>query len=409
MATTLIELCELIVDSEHNTAPVADVGYPMIRTPNIGEGRFLMEGVRLVDDEIYTAWTRRAVPREGDLILAREAPVGNVAVIPPGMRPILGQRTVLIRPDREQVEPVYLQYLMLGRDIQHRMWSLSNGATVPHLNMKDIRGLEIPELPRLSDQRNIAAILAAYDELIENNLRRIKILEEMAQVVYREWFVEFRFPGHEDRVLVDSPLGPLPEGWSATAFGHIAAEVKAGVDPARVDPDVRYVGLEHVPQRSFTLTGHGFAPDVASRKWQFQKGDVLFGKLRPYFHKVARAGFNGICSTDIIVIRPRAGYDELALHVAFSGDFVAHAVSTSGGTDRPRAKWVDLANFELVLPEARIGEAFACHVRPMVDLAFNLARQNTNLQATRDLLLPRLVSGEIDVSGLDIDTDWLAS
>ena len=126
-------------------------------------------------------------------------------------------------------------------------------------------------------------------------------------------------------------------------------------------------------------------------------------------HKVAEAGFEGICSTDAIVIRPRQGFQDLALQVAFSKEFVAHAVSTSGGTDRPRAKWTDLADFDVVVPDARTREEFALSVRPMVGLAANLARQNVNLRSTRDLLLPRLVSGEIDVSDLDIETEWLAS
>ena len=157
------------------------------------------------------------------------------------------------------------------------------------------------------------------------------------------------------------------------------------------------------------MTEHGFASDVASRKWQFDQGDVLFGRLRPYFHKVAAAGFSGICSTDAIVIRPRPGYEDLVLQAAFSKEFVAHAVATSGGTDRPRAKWSDLADFDVVIPGNEIGEEFSDRVRPVVDLAKNLARQNENLRVTRDVLLPKLVSGEIDVSDLDIDTQWLTS
>jgi type I restriction enzyme S subunit len=252
-------------------------------------------------------------------------------------------------------------------------------------------------------------VLAAYDELIENNLRRIEILEEMAQAVYREWFVNFRFPGHEDVPLVDSPLGPIPEGWEVGNFGDIAFEIKDGIDPKGVDPETPYVGLEHIPQESFTLIEHGSAADVTSRKWRFEPGDVLFGKLRPYFHKVAEAGFPGICSTDAIVIRAEQVFQDLALQTAFSKDFVAHAVSTSGGTDRPRAKWSDLAGFDLVMPDTHTNIAFSDSVRPMVDLAANLAKQNANLGETRDLLLPKLVSGELDVSDLDIDTEWLTS
>ena len=280
-------------------------------------------------------------------------------------------------------------------------------AAVPGLDRNVLHGLVV-RWPGRPIQERVAAVLAAYDELIENNGRRIEILEEMTQAVYREWFVNFRFPGHEDVAMVDSPLGPIPEDWEARKFRTIADEVKDGVDPSTVDADVRYVGLEHIPQESFTLTRWGLAADVASRKWRFRAGDVLFGKLRPYFHKVVEAGFEGICSTDAIVIRPVAGFGDLALQVAYSKEFVAHAVATSGGTDRPRAKWGDLANFDVVVPDASIRAVFSRSVRPMVDLAANLAHQNANLRTTRDFLLPKLVSGEIDVSDLDIDAEWLS-
>ena len=140
-------MCELIVDCEHKTAPTQDIGYPSIRTPNIGKGRLILDGVNRVSDATYRAWTQREVPKPGDLILAREAPIGNVAIIPPGLEVCLGQRTVLIRANRTKLNPQYLTYLMLGDEIQGKILSISNGATVHHLNMKDIRELEMPPIP----------------------------------------------------------------------------------------------------------------------------------------------------------------------------------------------------------------------------------------------------------------------
>ena len=210
----LRDLCELIVDCEHKTAPTQEIGYPSIRTPNVGRGYFILDGVNNVSEEIYRLWTRRAAPVAGDLIMAREAPVGNVAIIPPGLQPCLGQRTLLIRPDRKKVDPAYLTYLLLGEEVQGTIHGLTNGVTVPHLNMEDVRTLPIPPLPLLPVQRRIAGTLSAYDELIENNQRRIQILETMARALYREWFVEFRFPGHEK----------LPRAWSPL----LATSPKAG-------------------------------------------------------------------------------------------------------------------------------------------------------------------------------------
>jgi type I restriction enzyme S subunit len=209
MATTLSDITEFIIDTKHNTPEYAEHGYPCIRTPNIGRGYFILEDVKYVDEKTYLDWIERAVPRSSDLILAREAPVGNVAWIPPDIKPCIGQRTVLIRPRTDSVDSRYLTYLLLGDECQNRMHSMSGGATVAHLNMSDIRTLELPDLPPLPTQRKIAAILSAYDDLVENNTRRITLLEQMAQLLYREWFVHFHFPGHESARMVESELGEM--------------------------------------------------------------------------------------------------------------------------------------------------------------------------------------------------------
>ena len=213
----LINVCELIVDCEHKTAPTQETGYPSIRTPNIGQGRLILDGANRVSEKTYRTWSRRAIPQAEDLILAREAPIGNVAIIPKNLKVSLGQRTVLIRPDKSKVVPMFLAYLMLGDEIQEKLLAHSTGTTVGHLNMRDIRNLELPRLPRLPIQHKIAAILSNYDDLIENNTRRIEILEEMAGTIYREWFVEFRFPGHENVKMVESELGLIPQGWEVKA------------------------------------------------------------------------------------------------------------------------------------------------------------------------------------------------
>ena len=163
---TLNDICELIVDCEHKTAPTQETGYPSIRTPNIGYGELILEDVNRVSEEVYKKWTRRAIPQPGDLILAREAPAGNIAVIPKDTYVCLGQRTVLIRPQRDKLNPKYLAYLILSRNVQKRLLSHSQGATVGHINMRDIRGFKFSELPSLEEQKkmveNIEVTLNKY-------------------------------------------------------------------------------------------------------------------------------------------------------------------------------------------------------------------------------------------------------
>lgn len=406
----LKDVCKLIIDCEHKTAPIQEIGYPSIRTPNIGKGRLILDNVNRVSEETYQAWTKRAIPEGEDLILAREAPIGNVAIIPKNLKVCLGQRTVLIRPDRTKIDPYYLCYLLLGDEVQGKIHSMSNGATVHHLNMADIRSFELPKLPSLKAQQKIASILSAYDDLIENNTRRIKILEEMAQMLYREWFVNFRFPNHEQFKMVESELGLIPEGWEHKILGDIAQEIRRGINPEKLDPETPYFGLEHLPRKSIALSDWGKASDIKSTKLVFKKGEILFGKIRPYFHKVGVAPINGICSSDIIVIQPKdSKYFSITLACVSSEDFVNQATQTSQGTKMPRANWDVLTKYTIVIPPSKLFQQFNKSIEANVQQIQNLVLKNINLRKTRDLLLPKLISGEIDIEKLDIDTLDLAA
>src|SRR5439155_959923 len=136
---------------------------------------------------------------------------------------------------------------------------------ISNLNQGILERLQVP-VPPMPVQDRIASILSAYDDLIENNTRRIKILEEMAQMLYREWFVNFRFPGHESVRMVESGLGSIPEGWAPTRLGDLCSEARRGVHPSEVDPDTPYIGLEHLPRKCVALGEWGRAGDVGSTK-----------------------------------------------------------------------------------------------------------------------------------------------
>ena len=166
----LSDICDLIVDCPHSTAKDEGVGYPLVRTPNIGKGRLLLDGVHRVSETVYNVRNERAVPQVDDIILAREAPVGNAAIITQGQNVCLGQRVVLIRANKNIADPKYLIYKLLSEDVQYRLKNCANGAVVAHLNMNDIRNLEI-DLPELDIQHRIANILTNLDDKIELNNR----------------------------------------------------------------------------------------------------------------------------------------------------------------------------------------------------------------------------------------------
>ena len=392
---TLNDVCEFIVDCLHKTAPTQSEGYPSIRTPNVGRGRLILEDVNRVSEAVYQEWTQRAIPVAGDLILAREAPAGNVAVIKEGQDVCLGQRTVHLRPNRAKVDPDFLCYYLLTPKQQGILLAGETGATAGHVNMKDIRRLPLGILPELHAQTAIAQIITSYDDLIENNRRRIALLEEAARLLYREWFVHFRFPGHE-HVKIERGV---PIGWQPRVLGDLVHVVKEMIKPSAFTEDDIHIGLEHIPRRSFTLADWEPARDLSSGKIRFQDGDILFCKIRPYFHKVGFALRSGLASSDALVWRVADQQDWPLVVCATSCDhFVAVASKTvREGSKMPRADWNVLKKYPIPKPPDGLLATFNETVRGITSMCKTLALQNRSLVEARDLLLPRLMNGEIAV------------
>lgn len=392
---TLNDACEFIVDCLHATAPTESDGYPLIRTPNIGEGRLDLTDVHRVSENTYQTWTKRAVPEPGDLILAREAPAGNVAIVREGQMVCLGQRTVHLRPDTAKVDPDFLCYFLLAPPQQGKLLAGETGATAKHVNMKDIRRLELSGLPTLSAQEAAGSLLAAYDDMIENNGRRMALLEEAAWQLYHEWFVRLRFPGHEHTRITYG----VPEGWEAKTLGDLCEEVRETVKPDSLEPDTPYIGLEHMPRRSISLSDWGTAEEVTSSKHRFREGEILFGKIRPYFHKVGIAFVDGVASSDAIVIRPIEPKGRGFVLMTVSSDpFVAVTAQTMReGSKMPRADWKQMQAYPTPFPPDGLLGSFESVIQSVVEQLTSLTLANQKLRTARDLLLPRLMSGEIAV------------
>jgi type I restriction enzyme S subunit len=282
------------------------------------------------------------------------------------------------------------------------------GARTPILNKSAFCNLKL-KLPPLPVQQRIASILGAYDDLIEVNRRRIALLEEVARRLFEEWFVRFRFPSHNNYPTITTSDRPMPKGWRCVELGALCSEIRDAVSPADVNGDTPYVGLEHIPRRSTTLDARGRADEVTSTKLRFRTADVLFGKIRPYFHKVVFAPFDGVSSSDAIVIRSRTrDLVGLVLSVVSSDRFVAHAVATSNGTKMPRANWGVLARYLVPIGPDEVMKLFNEAVVTRVELAASLNGANIRLAASRDLLLPRLISGELSLGAAERELDVVA-
>lgn len=180
----LDEVCSSVIDCEHKTVPEDLHGAAWaVGTAAMSDGRIDFSRAKRISDETYELWTRRAVPGEGDLILAREAPVGPVVRVPASPRVALGQRTVLLRPRQDVIDSRYLHFLLISSEMQHLMHSMSEGSTVRHLNVEDVRALPLPRLPPLLEQRAIVDVLGALDDKIESNNCLADLLIQLARTI----------------------------------------------------------------------------------------------------------------------------------------------------------------------------------------------------------------------------------
>ncbi|HOR73455.1 MAG TPA: restriction endonuclease subunit S, partial [Kiritimatiellia bacterium] len=216
-----------------------------------------------------------------------------------------------------------------------------------------------------------------------------------ARLLYREWFVRLRFPGHEHAKIKDG----IPEGWKRGPLGQLCVEVREICQPASLEPDAPYIGLEHMPRRSIALSEWGTTEQVTSSKHRFRENDILFGKIRPYFHKVGIALTEGIASSDAIVIRPASQeLLPLVLMVTSSDAFVADtAQKMKEGSKMPRADWKQMTQYPVLYPSDNTLWALNDFIEPILQQIKTLVFSNRNLAVARDLLLPKLMSGEVAV------------
>jgi type I restriction enzyme S subunit len=390
-------------------------GVLVINQRCIRDGRISLVGARRNNPQ------RRGVPddrwlRKWDVVVNSTGvgTLGRVAQLTeiPSESVTVDSHVTIVRPDLDHVDGRYFGYAL--RKNQPQIEAMGEGATGQTELSRHRLGDEILiGLPPLPVQRKIAAVLAAYDELIENNLRRIEILEKMAQAVYREWFVNFRFPGHEEVGLVDSPLGPIPEGWEAATVSD-AIELNPRLRLPR-DQEIRFVPMGCLMEDSMVIDGHEIR--IGPSGSQFRNGDTLLARITPSLEN-GKTGFvqflseNEIAcgSTEFIVMRSRTLTPEFVYLLARTEDFRGVAIkSMVGASGRQRVQESSISRYVFAHPDGSTLQSFSEMTAPMFRLVQNLVDQNANLRATRDLLLPKLVSGKIDVSDLDIDTEWLAS
>jgi len=297
-------------------------------------------------------------------------------------------------PDEKKADVRFIKYLF-DAIIQQRVQQFSQGATQDNLSQEKLLSVDLT-IPDLPIQREIASILSAYDDLIENNRRRMELLEEAARQLYREWFVRLRFPGYEHTKIVNG----VPEGWKQIQLGKISTVNQESIRSS-FDGHIEYIDISSVTPGRINYTTKYNVQDAPSRARRIVKhGDIIWSCVRPNrksYSIIWQPNDNLIASTGFAVITPKAVTSTFLLQATTTDLFVGYLEKQARGAAYPAVVASDFERAEILLPTSILLNAYEQTANPIFAQIHNLTQQNVKLRAARDLLLPRLMSGEIPV------------
>ena len=372
------------------------------------------EGARAHDAPVVGKKRTATRFRDSDTLFARITPclqngkIAQVSGLGDGVVGSGSTELVVLRAKPGVATPSFIFYTALSPQFRAYAERGMSGATGRQRVDSDYLGRFPAALPPLETQRKIAAVLSAYDDLIENNNRRIQVLEEMAQRIYREWFVHFRYPGHEDVPMVESEIGPIPEGWEVATISAAVGHKRNSVTPQDFpSEDFRLLSIPAFDQgqRPEIVAGE----EIQSGKFLLDRSSVLYSKLNPQTPRVWIAEVGGamrtVVSSEFLVLEPIPPWTTTTAFLLLAQRKIARQVAACANgtsTSHQRIRPADLLSIQIPVPPRALLLQMDELTAPVVNLSTSLATQETLLRSTRDLLLPRLVSGELDVSDLDI-------
>ena len=398
-----------VYDGPHATPSPTDEGPIFLGIKNItDDGHLDFSDIRHISEEEFPEWTKRVTPRPGDIVFTYEATLHRYAIIPDGFRGCLGRRVALLRPDTSKVCTRFLLYYFFSHDWRETVvQNMLHGSTVNRIPISDFPEFEV-RLPSLPVQHRIADILSTYDDLIDNNARRIELLEEMAQAVYHEWFVELRFPGHaEAQMRKTEALGPVPAEWDVVPFTEIAEVLSGGTPKTTVeeywDGPFPFFSPKDMPS-SFYVTEdtsrHVTEEGIKNCSSELYPKETVFITARGTVGRIVMPAAGMAMNQSCYALQGKEGIDQLFVFFAIRSR-VRHLKQRVHGAVFDTIIMSTFEDIYVAKPPQSLIERFVAVVRPLFDQMLNLIRRNATLRHTRDLQLPRLVSGEVAVGAAE--------
>ena len=396
--TQLGRVCRIIPGYAFKSRDWQTKGIPVVKIKNISSDNSVdLLSTDFVSESVLTPRLEKFVIKDGDILLAMTgATAGKVGRVRTNRKVLLNQRVAKIEPI--EADPDFIWAVVSSQEYQELFYRLADGAAQPNMSGGQIEGVEIP-LPSISVQQRIAGILSAYDELIENSQCRIKILESMARALYREWFVYFRYPGHESVPLVPSELGDIPQGWEVKKIKD-TCRLTMGQSPKSEFYNETGEGVAF--HQGVTDFGDRFPSDrlfCTTEGRMAELGDILFSVRAP-------VGRLNIANKKLCIGRGLSAIRHHQNHQAFLWEqlrnrFTKDDMMGNGAIFASVTK-DEMQGIELIRPPDLLVRYATKNFEPLHTEIAALSMQIQNLRRTRDLLLPRLLSGQIDVDTIDV-------
>lgn len=408
--------CHRIFDGTHETPKPVNAGRHLVTSKNIKGGVLDRSTCYFISEEEYQDIQKRSYVSQWDVMFSMIGSVGDV-YLEKNREIDYAVKNVGVFSCLDEDKAKWLYYFFRTQTAQSIIRNQLNGAVQKFLPLGALRNFPIPAFD--PNKKCALKLLAALDAKIELNNQINAELEAMAKLLYDYWFVQFDFPMTAAQAaslgrpalegkpykssggkMVHNPTlnRQIPAGWKVSSVGSICENIRESIDPKDIAPDTPYVGLEHVPRHQFFLDNWSSAQTVTSLKSRFEKDDILFGKLRPYFHKVVKVAMSGVCTSELLVLRAKNPILRgLSGSILFSNAFVEYTSKKWGGAQMPRADWKLMRNFEFATPPDDLLIAFNQVVLPCWEAGDTNQKQNQELTQLRDWLLPMLMNGQVTV------------
>mgnify|MGYP004455836487 FL=1 len=398
---TLQELCLNITDGKHGDCENEEnSGYYFISCKDIFDGQINYKNARQITKADFEETHKRTMLEVDDILLTNSGTIGRMAFVTDReatTKTTFQKSVAIIKPDKQKVLPRYLYYQL--QNCVPQFINSSNGSAQKNLLLSTMRTFQIEIEENREKQEKIANTLSAYDDLIENNQKQIKLLEEAAQRLYKEWFVDLRFPGHKNTKIVDG----VPEGWNWCKLEDaIQFDPKVTLTKERMK---QFVPMSALSTSSMVLDESQFTETTSNSGSKFQNGDTLLARITPCLENGKTAYVSGlksnegaVGSTEYIVMRAKTINSYMVYLLARTDEFRQSAINSMSGSDgRQRVKSDKLKMLDYLQPTSELVKEFGKIAGPTFEKIYKLSKQMQQAGQARDLLLPKLMSGEVEV------------